>query len=132
MFNNSLNIPYQQNFLQQPHFLMIFFYLTNSKRDDLELIIAFLQKYNIQFIKLENKKESQIIRFLGTNVNYVAYCLESISPVQFKDIAQYLSSKVLVVAFFHTNSICQLSRINASFSSNRYPFFFKHLTEVIV
>ena len=128
MFSKNLKISSHKNFEQKnsPYFLIIFFYLTNSKRDNLELIIGFLQKYNIRFIKFENKKGSKMMQFLGMNVNYVAYCpaqegAEPISPAQFKDISQYLSSKVLVVAFFHTNYICDLSRINVPFSSTIKP-----------
>lgn len=132
MFSKNLNISYQSKISKRTFFFMIFFCLTNSKRDNLEVIIAFLQKYNIQFKKFESRKENQIIQFVGYNVNYAAYCFEPISPTQFKEISQYLSSKVLIVAFFHTNEIYDLLRINATFENNKPNCTQKDLTTVIV
>jgi hypothetical protein len=87
--------------------LAIFFYLTNSARDEVDNLKHVFQQYHMH---LERFKETASADFYK-NANFVAWTNHSLSLQDITIINQILIGKVILIAFFYKRQVWTLSRI---------------------
>ena len=97
----------KKKLLQNNSTVTIFFYLTNSARDEVDNLKHVFQQYNIH---LERFKETTTDDFYK-NANFVAWTNHPLSLQDITSISQILVSKVLLIAFFYKQQVCTFSRI---------------------
>ena len=85
--------------------LTILFYLTSSKREELNGLIQFLQKHRIHLRRLRTKESLNVPTDFQRAANYIAESQNAISFIQFEAISQFVLSKVIVVVFYYQNQI---------------------------
>ena len=96
-------------------FLTVFFYIPQKKNIDMVNIIQFLQRYEISFKRFNNKNCDKFLHFVQNNANYIAESKNPILTENFEVINRFLSSKLIVVAFFYRNQFLNKLRYKKDF-----------------
>ena len=86
-------------------YLKIFIYLTRIKRDKIEHLLPFLQKYKLKFGFITKDKRFYFSHYFQGNANFIIQSTQPISPSDFVTISCFLSSEVIIVSFFYQNQI---------------------------
>lgn len=113
MLNHIKNINQIQT--QTNSELTIFFYLTRVKREEIGPLIQFLQKFNLNFRRIKNEKQTDASNFLRQNSNFMAQSSKPITFEEFRRISQFLNAQTIVVGFEYGNTIWNVSRTKMQF-----------------
>lgn len=85
--------------------LRIFFLLIRIRKEELQNLIQFFQKYQIKFSRLKNKKEINVSRIFQKKANYVAESLHALSFDEVHEIVHFLNSKKFICGFIYGTQI---------------------------
>ena len=97
----------KKKIMQHNSNLRIFFYLTNSTRDEVDNLKHVFQQYNIQLKRFEETASV----FFYKNANFVAWTNHSLSLQDILKINQILIAKVIIIAFFYKGQVWSSSRL---------------------
>ena len=87
--------------------LSLFFYLPDPRRETLEPLIQFFQKYHLSIGRLQKGEKFNALpfSFKTENANFLAQSVKTISPHEFQQICHFLISNVIVVALVYQNQV---------------------------
>jgi hypothetical protein len=81
--------------------LRIFFSLIRIRKEELQSLIQFFQKYHIKFYRIKNKKEINVSQIFQKKANYVAESLHVLSFDEVHEIIHFLNSKKFICGFIY-------------------------------
>ena len=96
--------------LESGAFIKIFFYLPQTKREKIEYLSHFLQKYQLKLFFLTKEKRFYLLRYFQANANFMVQSMQPVSQSDFAAICYFLSLHVIVVSFSYRSQIWTISR----------------------